>query len=90
MPGGADYGVCRRVSSVVNNLFKRLLLRNYWTEFHDTLSEASLSNWEQTIQNGILNLEFFWLPWQLKENLKKLNIITTNGQNLSLIGHKGN
>ena len=58
--------VCR-VSSVVNIFFKWHLLQNCWPEFHETFTEASLGDGEQTIQNGILILAFVWLPWQPKE-----------------------
>ena len=47
----------------VNN-FKRLLLINCQSEFHETSSKASVGRGMQTIQNGILITSSVWLPWQ--------------------------
>ena len=57
-------------------------------EIHGTLTQASLGDGEQTIQNGILILAFVWLLWQPKEKSLNLYISLTNGQILILFGQK--
>ena len=89
MPRWAFVIVLCPSSCVVNISFKRHLLWNYWPEFIETLTEASLGDGEQTILNRILIFAFVWLPWRPKAKNLKVQYLHNQWSECNFIWSKG-